>query len=55
MNCHILMVEDSEQIREAVYDFFVSESGGHFKMDMAEDGNKGLKLSFENGIFTAKF
>ena len=47
MNCHILMVEDSEQIREAVYDFFVSESGGHFKMDMAEDGNKGLKLALE--------
>ena len=47
MNCHILMVEDSEQIREAVYDFFVSESGSHFKMDMAEDGNKGLKLALE--------
>lgn len=45
MDCHILMVEDSDQIREAVYDFFVSESGGHFKIDMAEDGNKGLSLA----------
>ena len=45
MNCRILMVEDSEQIRETVYDFFVSESGGHFKLDMASDGNKGLDLA----------
>ncbi|SCW32031.1 DNA-binding response regulator, OmpR family, contains REC and winged-helix (wHTH) domain [Ruminococcaceae bacterium YRB3002] len=48
MNCHMLIVEDSAQIREACYDFFVRESGGHFIIDLAEDGIKGLRMALEN-------
>ena len=44
MKCRLLIVEDSSQIREAVYDYFVSESGGHFVIDVADDGFKGLEL-----------
>ena len=44
MDCRFLIVEDSDQIREAVYDFFVSESKGHFVIDTAADGISGLEL-----------
>ena len=45
MDCRMLVVEDSAQIREAIYDFFVAESGGHFTVDLAGDGMTGLEMA----------
>ena len=48
MDCRMLVVEDSAQIREAIYDFFVAESGGHFTVDLAGDGMTGLEMARKN-------
>ena len=44
MDCRILVVEDSEQIRENIYDFFAEKGGENFKIDLAPDGLKALDL-----------
>ena len=48
MDCRMLIVEDSSQIREAVCDFFTRESGGHFVMDTASNGSEGLNKAIFN-------
>ena len=48
MDCRMLIVEDSAQIREGIYDFFVRESKGHFVIDIAEDGIRGMDMAVNN-------
>ena len=48
MECHMLIVEDSDQIREAVCDFFARESHGHFVIDTASDGIEGVDKVSKN-------
>ncbi|MBP5261275.1 MAG: response regulator transcription factor [Clostridiales bacterium] len=48
MECRMLIVEDSAQIREAVCDFFKRESGGRFVLDEAGDGITGLDKALKN-------
>ena len=39
----LLLVEDSEQIREAVVDFFEQKGEGAFEMDVASNGDDGMR------------
>lgn len=47
MAFHILVVEDSFQIREMIHDFFTARCEGSMELFFAEDGDRGLELIYE--------
>lgn len=48
MTYNILVVEDDEQIREVITDFFTNKSKGEMNIHTASDGDEGLELIYEN-------
>lgn len=48
MTYNILVVEDDEQIREVITDFFTNKSKGKINVHTASDGDEGLALIYEN-------
>lgn len=48
MAYNILVVEDDEQIREVITDFFTNKSEGEMIVHTASNGDEGLELIYEN-------
>ncbi len=48
MAYNILVVEDSDRIRETIGDFFAAKSGGTMQLSFAEDGDRGLDMLYEH-------
>ncbi|MBQ5399200.1 MAG: response regulator transcription factor [Ruminococcus sp.] len=44
----ILMVEDDENIQELVYNYFTKKEKGLFEVEIADNGQTGLELAYEN-------